>query len=85
MTGPKMNWAKARLHGRATFDHRLEFQSSLPDRADRWLRAVEHRRQERPNTAPSRRTKIKSPDRNHLPAKAPRPIHVACTEPPDQP
>ena len=56
MTG-RMNWTKARLHGRRTLDHRLEFQSSLPDRADRWLTAVERRRQEAQHRA-DRRTKI---------------------------
>jgi hypothetical protein len=49
-----MRWDKARLAGRPTLDHRHEFDA--PDRAARWLRAVERRRQhERRNIVPSRR------------------------------
>jgi hypothetical protein len=44
MTG-RMNWAKARLRGRATLDHRHEGQRS--DRASRWLAAVERRQGQR--------------------------------------
>jgi hypothetical protein len=51
-----MNWARARLHGRPTLDKRYEF--DVPDRADRWLRAVERRRQERRNIAPDRTAKV---------------------------
>jgi hypothetical protein len=53
MTG-RMNWSRARLAGRRTLDHRHE--GDTPDRAQRWLNAVERRRQpERRNVAQSRR------------------------------
>jgi hypothetical protein len=48
-----MDWRKARLYGRPTTDHR--FESELPDRADRWLRAVERRQQTRLTTLSSSR------------------------------
>jgi hypothetical protein len=41
----RMNWARARLHGRRTTDHRYEHE--LPDRAQRWLEAVERNRRAR--------------------------------------
>jgi len=40
----RMDWRRAKLHGRPTLDHRRE--NDLPDRAERWLRAVERRRQQ---------------------------------------
>jgi hypothetical protein len=45
MTGRRMNWRKARLHGRPTLDFRYE--NDIPDRAERWLKAVERRQRER--------------------------------------
>jgi hypothetical protein len=53
MTGRRMNWAKARLRGRPITDFRHEYDT--PDRAQRWLDAVDRRRQERRNVVPSRR------------------------------
>jgi len=39
----KLNWERERkLYRRRTLDHRWE--NDVPDRADRWLAAVEHRR-----------------------------------------
>src|SRR5262245_940071 len=35
----KMDWRRARLHGRPSIDFRRE--AETPDRADRWLSAVE--------------------------------------------
>jgi hypothetical protein len=49
MTGRRMDWRRARLHGRPSLDHRHE--NDTPDRAARWLRAVEHRQRERPSYA----------------------------------
>jgi hypothetical protein len=43
MTG-RMDWRRARLHGRPTTDYRHEH--DVPDRADKWLLAVENRRRE---------------------------------------
>jgi hypothetical protein len=40
MTG-KMNWRRAHLHGRPTLDYRYEH--DIPDRAARWLAAVDRR------------------------------------------
>ena len=53
MSGRRMDWRRARLHGRPSLDHR--FENDVPDRADKWLRAVERRQRERRNTltAPS--------------------------------
>ena len=45
MTGRRMDWRRARLHGRPSLDHRHE--NDTPDRAERWLRAVERRQRER--------------------------------------
>jgi hypothetical protein len=52
----RMDWRRARLHGRPTLDWRREFEAA--DRAERWLRAVERRRQERRNIAPDRTAKV---------------------------
>jgi hypothetical protein len=46
MTRRRMNWAKARLRGRPTTDYRHEYDT--PDRAERWLDAVDRRRRELP-------------------------------------
>jgi hypothetical protein len=43
MTG-KMNWRRAALQNRPSLDFRYEF--DVPDRAAKWLRAVEHRLQQ---------------------------------------
>jgi hypothetical protein len=45
----KMNWRRAQLYGRPTLDKRFEFDA--PDRAAKWLRAIERRLQERRVTA----------------------------------
>jgi len=37
----RMNWRRARLHGRGTLDHRYEFDPDYPDKTARWLRRVE--------------------------------------------
>jgi hypothetical protein len=42
----RMDWRRARLHGRPSLDHRYE--NDVPDRAQRWLDAVERRQRERP-------------------------------------
>src|SRR5262245_8828693 len=49
----RMDWRKARLAGRRSLDHRYEFET--PDRAERWLKAVERQQRERriPLTASS--------------------------------
>jgi len=47
MTG-KMDWRRARLHGRRSLDYRRE--GETPDRAQRWLDAVERRQRERRTT-----------------------------------
>jgi hypothetical protein len=52
----RMDWRRARLHGRRTLDYR--FENELPDRATRWLQAVERNQRERRSIEPSRRTKI---------------------------
>jgi hypothetical protein len=44
MTG-RMNWRKAHLVGRPTLDFRREH--AFPDKAERWLRAVERRQAQR--------------------------------------
>jgi hypothetical protein len=43
----KLNWHRSRLHSKPSLDHRYEEPGSefAPDRAGRWLRAVEKRRQ----------------------------------------
>jgi hypothetical protein len=42
----KMNWSRAnKLYGRRTLDHRWE--NDVPDRAAKWLQAVERRQRER--------------------------------------
>jgi len=42
----KLNWERAnKLYGRRTIDHR--FEHDVPDRAERWLQAVERRQRER--------------------------------------
>jgi len=43
----RMDWRRARLAGRPSLDHRHEH--DVPDRAERWLRAVARRRRERRN------------------------------------
>jgi hypothetical protein len=40
----RMDWRKARLHGRATLDWRRELE--MQDRAAKWLAAVERNQQE---------------------------------------
>src|SRR5262249_24545630 len=45
MSGRNMNWRRARLPGKPSLDHRWE--NDIPDRADRWLKAVERNRQQR--------------------------------------
>ena len=50
----RMDWRRARLHGRPTLDHRYEH--DVPDRADRWLRVVERRQRERRTYVTTRRT-----------------------------
>ena len=48
----KLNWERAnKLYGRRTLDHRWE--NDVPDRAQKWLQAVERNRQRRSLTAPS--------------------------------
>jgi hypothetical protein len=45
----KMNWRRAHLHGKPSLDYRYEHE--VPDRAERWLQAVERRqapRRQRP-------------------------------------
>ena len=44
MTG-KMDWRRARLHGRPTLDKRYEF--DVPDRAEKWIAAVERNQSQR--------------------------------------
>jgi hypothetical protein len=45
MSGRRMDWRRARLHGRPSLDFRRE--GEFEDRADRWLKAVERRPRER--------------------------------------
>ena len=75
MTG-KMDWRRARLHGRRTLDFRREH--DIPDRAERWLTAVDpqsrlgtgRRQQERRrNTGPSRRTNWVTANSTEVPAR----------------
>jgi len=41
----KLNWERAaKLYGRRTLDHRFEYE--IPDRAARWISAVERRQQQ---------------------------------------
>jgi hypothetical protein len=44
MTG-KMDWRRARLYGRPTLDKRYEL--DMPDRADKWIAAVERNQAQR--------------------------------------
>jgi hypothetical protein len=53
MSGRRMDWRRARLHGRPTLDHRYEH--DIPDRAERWLRAVERNQQARQQSRPRER------------------------------
>jgi len=55
-----MDWRRVRLHGRPSLDHRFDL--DVPDRADKWLRAVESRQRERRNTltAPSSAIAVRS-------------------------
>jgi len=46
----------AKLHGRRTIDYRYE--NLVPDRAAKWLRAVDRRLQQRRNIARDRTTKV---------------------------
>jgi hypothetical protein len=48
----KLNWRRAQLHGRRTLDHRYEFDADYPDRADKWLKAVERNQRQRRIYAP---------------------------------
>jgi hypothetical protein len=52
----KLNWRRAQLLSKPGLDFRREH--DVPDRAERWLRAVERRRLERRNIAPSRTAKV---------------------------
>jgi hypothetical protein len=62
MTGRRMNWHRARLHGRPTLDFRREFE--FEDRAAKWLQAVERRQRERRSlTASSSAIAIRSSSR----------------------
>jgi len=45
MSGRRMDWRRARLHGRPSLDFRREFE--FEDRAARWLKAVERRQAQR--------------------------------------
>jgi hypothetical protein len=45
MTGRRMDWRKARLWGKPTLDFRYEH--DMPDRAQRWLNAVERNQLQR--------------------------------------
>lgn len=47
----RMDWRKAQLYGRRTLDYRHEL--DVPDRAAKWLRAVEHRLQQQRITVTS--------------------------------
>ena len=52
----RMDWRKAQLHRKPTWDHRWhEFNPDLPDRADKWLQAVECRQRERRTLTATRR------------------------------
>lgn len=50
MSGRRMDWRKARFQGKPSLDYRREF--DFEDRASKWLRAVEQRRQRRSFAAP---------------------------------
>src|SRR5262245_8892836 len=41
----KLDWRRARLFGRQTLDHR--FENGLPDRAEKWLQAVQRNQAQR--------------------------------------
>jgi hypothetical protein len=41
----RMNWHRAHLHGKPSLDYRYEHE--VPDRAARWLQAVERRQAQR--------------------------------------
>jgi hypothetical protein len=60
----RMNWRRAHLHGRPTLDYRHEH--DLPDRADRWLAAVERRRAQRQQRPRERRSFSGSPQASSL-------------------
>jgi hypothetical protein len=55
MTG-KMDWRRARLYGRPTLDKRYEL--DVPDRAEKWLQAVQRNQRQRRIYAPPRRRTI---------------------------
>jgi hypothetical protein len=62
MTGRRMDWRKARLYGRPSLDFRREY--DVPDRAAKWLQAVERRQRERRTlTAPSSAIAVRSSSR----------------------
>jgi hypothetical protein len=44
MSRRRLNWDKARRHGRPSLDYRREFET--PDRAQRWIEAAERRQRE---------------------------------------
>ncbi len=51
----KLNWWRAtKLHRRPTLDHRYE--NDIPDRADRWLAAVDRRQAQRRQRPRERRS-----------------------------
>jgi len=53
----RMNWRRARLHGKRVLDYRYEFDPDYADTAGRWLRKAEARRERRTfTTAPSSAT-----------------------------
>jgi hypothetical protein len=55
----RMDWRKAQLYGRRTLDHRYE--NDEPDRASRWIAAVERRQRERRTlTVPSSAIAVRS-------------------------
>jgi len=56
----QMNWRRAALHGKPVLDHRYEFDPDYPDRAARWLRAVENQRERRSLTTSSSGIAIRS-------------------------
>jgi hypothetical protein len=47
MSKRRMDWRRARLHGKPTLDHRYEFDPDYADAAARWLRKAENRQRER--------------------------------------
>jgi hypothetical protein len=50
----KMNWHRAHLHGKPSLDYRYE--NDIPDRAARWLAAVERRQAQRRQRPGERRS-----------------------------